>query len=103
MIRRITSSSSSLRSGPPRARSGTERASRATWSMSAEDYPVLVKVRDEFGNVGGLKAVVPVDILVEKIATGFRILSSRIFFKPYTADYTGREAGACRAEHEAPR
>jgi outer membrane protein OmpA-like peptidoglycan-associated protein len=25
---------------------------------------------------------------VEKIPTGYRILSSRIFFKPYTADYT---------------
>jgi outer membrane protein OmpA-like peptidoglycan-associated protein len=55
--------------------------------LSAEDYPVLVKVRDEFGNVGRLHAVVPVDILVEKIATGFRILSSRIYFKAYTADY----------------
>ena len=54
---------------------------------SAEDYPVTVKVRDEFGNVGTLKTVVPVDILVEKTPTGFRILSSRIFFKPYTADY----------------
>ena len=55
--------------------------------LSAEDYPVLVKVWDEFGNVGELKSVVPVDILVEKTSTGFRILSSRIFFKPYTADY----------------
>jgi outer membrane protein OmpA-like peptidoglycan-associated protein/flagellar hook assembly protein FlgD len=55
--------------------------------QSAEDYPVLVKVRDEFGNVGVLKAVVPVDILVERTATGFRILSSRIFFQAYTADY----------------
>ena len=54
---------------------------------SAEDYPVTVKVRDEFGNVGELKSVVPVDILVEKTPTGFRILSSRIFFKAYTADY----------------
>ncbi len=55
--------------------------------LSAEDYPVVVKVRDEFGNVGALASVVPVDILVEKTSTGFRILSSRIFFKPYTADY----------------
>ncbi len=54
---------------------------------SAEDYPVVARVRDEFGNVGELKSVVPVDILVEKTPTGFRILSSRIFFKPYTADY----------------
>jgi outer membrane protein OmpA-like peptidoglycan-associated protein len=55
--------------------------------LSAEDYPVVVKVRDEFGNVGELTSVVPVDILMVKTATGFRILSSRIFFKPYTADY----------------
>jgi hypothetical protein len=71
-------------------------AKRAVWDgkgfkgdfvLSAEDYPVLVKVRDEFGNVGLLSSVVPVDILMEKTATGFRILSSRIFFKAYTADY----------------
>ena len=55
--------------------------------QSAEDYPVVVKVRDEFGNVGELNAMVPVDILVEKTKTGYRILSSRIFFKAYTADY----------------
>jgi len=60
---------------------------RGDMVLSAEDYPVLVKVRDEFGNIGRLHAVVPVDILVEKIATGFRILSSRIYFKAYTADY----------------
>jgi flagellar hook assembly protein FlgD len=55
--------------------------------LSAEDYPVLVKVRDEFGNVGELTSVVPVDILMEKTPNGYRILSSRIFFKAYTADY----------------
>jgi outer membrane protein OmpA-like peptidoglycan-associated protein/flagellar hook assembly protein FlgD len=55
--------------------------------QSAEDYPVVAMVRDEFGNAGELKATVPVDILVEKTATGFRILSSRIFFKAYTADW----------------
>jgi outer membrane protein OmpA-like peptidoglycan-associated protein len=55
--------------------------------QSAEDYPVVAMVRDEYGNVGQLKSVVPVDILVEKTATGFRILSSRIFFKAYTADW----------------
>jgi outer membrane protein OmpA-like peptidoglycan-associated protein/flagellar hook assembly protein FlgD len=54
---------------------------------SAEDYPVLVKIRDEFGNVGGLKSLVPVDILVAKTPTGLRILSSNIFFKEFTADY----------------
>ncbi len=48
---------------------------------------VVVKVRDEFGNVGELSSVIPVDILMEKTATGYMILSSRIFFKAYTADY----------------
>ena len=55
--------------------------------QSAEDYPVVAMVRDEFGNAGELRSKVPVDILVEKTATGLRILSSRIFFKAYTADY----------------
>ncbi len=54
---------------------------------SAEDYPVQVKVTDEFGNVGVLRGKVPVDILVFDTKEGYRIESSRIFFKPYTADY----------------
>jgi outer membrane protein OmpA-like peptidoglycan-associated protein len=54
---------------------------------SAEDYSVAVTVRDEFGNSSVLKSTIPVDILVEKTMLGYRILSSRIFFKPYTADF----------------
>jgi outer membrane protein OmpA-like peptidoglycan-associated protein len=54
---------------------------------SAEDYAVAATVRDEFGNSAALKSMIPVDILVEKTATGYRILSSRIFFKAFTADY----------------
>ncbi len=54
---------------------------------SAEDYPVRVSVTDEFGNVGVLKGNVPVDILVYKTPEGYRIQASRIFFKPFTADY----------------
>ena len=54
---------------------------------SAEDYPIRVRVTDEFGNVGVLKGNVPVDILVFNTPEGLRIQSSRIFFKPYTADY----------------
>jgi OmpA family len=54
---------------------------------SAEDYPVLATVRDEFGNSSELRSIIPIDILVEKTATGYRILSSRIFFKAFTADY----------------
>jgi flagellar hook assembly protein FlgD len=55
--------------------------------QSAEDYPVVATVRDVFGNIGTVKSVVPVDILVEKMASGYRILASRIFFKAFTADY----------------
>jgi outer membrane protein OmpA-like peptidoglycan-associated protein/flagellar hook assembly protein FlgD len=55
--------------------------------QSAEDYPVVARIRDQFGNVGTAKAMVPIDILVEKNATGYRILASRIFFKGFTADY----------------
>ena len=55
--------------------------------QSAEDYPVVAKIRDQFGNIGTVNATVPIDILVEKIATGYRILASRIFFKAFTADY----------------
>jgi flagellar hook assembly protein FlgD len=56
--------------------------------QSAEDYPVVARIRDQFGNVGTAKATVPIDILVEKRGTGYRILASRIFFKAFTADYT---------------
>jgi len=55
---------------------------------SAEDYPVEVTVRDGFGNDATLRSIIPIDILVEKIPTGFRILSSRIYFKAYTDNYT---------------
>jgi outer membrane protein OmpA-like peptidoglycan-associated protein len=55
--------------------------------QSAEDYPVVAKIRDQFGNVGTARATVPIDILVEKMGSGYRILASRIFFKAFTADY----------------
>lgn len=63
------------------------RSTRGELVQSAEDYPVEATIRDQFGNTGVVKAMVPVDILVEKIAAGYRILSSRIFFKAFTADY----------------
>ncbi len=64
------------------------KSARGEMVQSAEDYPVMAKIRDQFGNTGVVKATVPVDILVEKTATGYRILASRIFFKAFTADYT---------------
>ena len=69
--------------------------------QSAEDYPVVAKIRDQFGNTGTAKAIVPVDILVEKTATGYRILASRIFFKAFTADY--KEVAADLAQQNTNR
>jgi len=63
------------------------KSSNGDFVQSAEDYPVVARIRDQFGNIGMAKATVPIDILVEKTATGYRILASRIFFKPFTADY----------------
>jgi outer membrane protein OmpA-like peptidoglycan-associated protein len=34
-----------------------------------------------------VKSKVPIDILVEKMPKGYRILASRVFFKAFTADY----------------
>ena len=75
---------------------GTWPQNQATWDgtsstgafvESAEDYPFQVNVTDAFGNVGTLKGKVPVDILVFDTPEGYRIQASRIFFKPFTADY----------------
>jgi flagellar hook assembly protein FlgD len=56
--------------------------------VSTEDYAVSVQIRDEFGNVGTVRGNIPIDILVLETSTGFRIPNSRIYFKPYTADYS---------------
>ncbi len=69
--------------------------------QSAEDYPVVATVVDQFGNAGVLKTTVPIDILVEKTATGYRILASRIWFKAYTADYA--DVAASLAKQNADR
>jgi flagellar hook assembly protein FlgD len=54
---------------------------------SAEDYPVLAKVRDEYGNSLELKSAVHVDILIVNMGDGYRIRIASIVFKPFTADY----------------
>jgi len=55
--------------------------------VSAEDYPVVVKLRDEFGNVGIIETYLPVDIIVIKDGDNYRIENSRIYFRDFTADY----------------
>lgn len=55
--------------------------------VSAEDYPVTVKFRDEFGNMGTIQSLLPIDIIVIKDGNGYRIENSRIYFKDFTANY----------------
>jgi hypothetical protein len=55
--------------------------------VSAEDYPVVVKLRDEFGNVGIIETFIPVDIIVIKDGDNYRIENSRVYFKDFTANY----------------
>lgn len=54
---------------------------------SAEDYPVMAKLMDEYGNTGLVQATIPIDILVVPQDTGYRIDNSRLYFKGFTADY----------------
>jgi flagellar motor protein MotB len=55
--------------------------------VSAEDYPIVLKLRDEFGSVGYVGSNLPIDILVVKDGTGYRIENSRVYFQGFTADY----------------
>ena len=55
---------------------------------SAEDYPVVAKVRDEFGNQSEFSSTIHVDILVVKVGDGYRIRIASIVFKAFTADWT---------------
>jgi flagellar hook assembly protein FlgD len=76
--------------------SGKWPTNQATWDgkgihgemvQPAEDYAAVAHVRDEFGNVGEVKAIVPIGILAEKTATGYLIPSSHIYFKAFTVDF----------------
>ena len=63
------------------------RSTQGDMVESAEDYTVVARVRDQFGLTGLVRVTVPIDILMERTATGYRILASRIFFQAFTADY----------------
>jgi outer membrane protein OmpA-like peptidoglycan-associated protein len=54
---------------------------------SASAYPIDVKLRDEFGNVGEIRKDLNTDILVLRMGDGYRIRVSSIYFKSFTADY----------------
>ena len=60
--------------------------------QAAEDYPVLVTVRDNLWNTATVRAVIPVDVLVMRDGDKLKIIISSIYFKPYTADYTDKSA-----------
>ncbi|MDA8425927.1 MAG: OmpA family protein [Treponema sp.] len=55
--------------------------------VSAADYPISLKLRDEYGNTGVVKDTIHIDLLVLKTPTGFKIPDTRIYFKPFTPDY----------------
>lgn len=55
--------------------------------LSADTYPVIVRLHDEFGNVGTIAAAIPVDIIVIKDAAGYRIENTQIYFQDFTANY----------------
>ncbi|MDP3177771.1 MAG: FlgD immunoglobulin-like domain containing protein, partial [Spirochaetaceae bacterium] len=54
---------------------------------SAEDYPLVARLRDEFGNSSEVKSAVKVDILVTKIGDEYRLRVGGVTFKSFTADY----------------
>ncbi|MDP3179904.1 MAG: OmpA family protein, partial [Spirochaetaceae bacterium] len=54
---------------------------------SAEEYPVVATVRDEFGNAGKALGFAGVDILLIQDEGGYRINITSIVFKGFTADY----------------
>lgn len=55
--------------------------------LSADTYPVIVRLRDEFGNVGTVASAIPVDIIVIKEDGGYRIENTQIYFQDFTANY----------------
>jgi outer membrane protein OmpA-like peptidoglycan-associated protein len=81
--------------------SGRSMPASLTWNgrsadgelvQSAEDYPVLVTVRDTLWNAATVSSVIPVDVLVMRDGDKLKIIISSIYFKPYTADYTDKSA-----------
>jgi flagellar hook assembly protein FlgD len=54
---------------------------------SASEYPLVLKLRDEFGNTGTVKKTLATDILVLKSGDGYRLRVSSIVFKAFTANY----------------
>ncbi len=54
---------------------------------SAEEYPFVARVRDEFGNIGQARGSIATDILAIKEGDRYRISVTSIVFKGFTADF----------------
>ena len=63
------------------------KSTRGEMVQSAEDYPVVAKMRDQFGNIGNGESNGAHRHPRGEDGNGYRILASRIFFKAFTADY----------------
>lgn len=55
--------------------------------LSAEDYAVEAIVSDAYGNVGKARSTIPVDILVIKEGSRYRIRVPGIYFSPFSAEF----------------
>ena len=63
------------------------RSSSGELVDSAEEYPFVARVRDEFGNIGQARGSIATDILAIKEGERYRISVTSIVFKGFTADY----------------
>ncbi len=72
------------------------QAGKASWNGlgssgelvdSAEEYPYVARVRDEFGNAAQARGKIATDILAVKEGDRYRISVTSIVFKGFTADY----------------
>lgn len=81
---------------PPRTIAWNGRSTKGELVQSADDYPIVVNVKDDVGNAASVKRSISVDVLVIQEDDRLKIIISSIYFKPYTADYT--DVPADRAE-----
>ncbi len=58
---------------------------------SAEDYPLVFTIKDALGNVGTLRKLIPVDILVIRDGENLKVRIASITFSANTADYVNVE------------
>jgi hypothetical protein len=77
---------------PPRAISWDGLGADGTLVESAENYRLVARARDEFGNSSQAAGSVQTDILVIKEGDRYRVDVASIVFRGYTDDYEGLPA-----------